>query len=358
MKNKLIVIGICVCFCFQVYIVFSNIAQTKQRKEMLAAVHEKAEQGKMLEQKKIYETSYSSSYINEDKNISYAIEYMKKQVEDLYNTGKFNNDQRDLAMNIFERKKELLFDPQQLEKRINSLPIDLNQESAVSVLKRLNIVCESLKYKRVAYPNDFKELTGLVQGSPIFSQLGDNAKAGYEFFYNLTDKGYNIWAKPLIQGITGVNSYYLDQTGVMRFTYDGLNPTAESDAYYYSPFFDKHDPKVYFENIALKKGYELTVGTARGGYIDAFYKEYRVNIVKNQNNLSQLVEDYKLFAEQEIELFGSIIVSIAEQGQSHKMFEFKLGYNYAKAGINGYLQVEGIPELSGDILIKIVMFEY
>lgn len=60
--------------------------------------------------------------------------------------------------------------------------------------------------------------------------LGSGLKHGYSFVVTVTigdPPAYTCTATPI--GIAGVTSYFVDQTGVIRCSWDGTVATAESD---------------------------------------------------------------------------------------------------------------------------------
>lgn len=75
------------------------------------------------------------------------------------------------------------------------------------------------------------ELAEPAVGQPfIDSVLGNGTKHGYSFEAVPDGSvGYTCNADPLDPGRTGVRAYFVDESGVIRFTNDGSAATAESD---------------------------------------------------------------------------------------------------------------------------------
>jgi len=58
--------------------------------------------------------------------------------------------------------------------------------------------------------------------------LAGGTKQGYLFTLTVGDEAYNVTAVPTDPGRSGVRRFWLDESGVIRFTTDGSDATAAS----------------------------------------------------------------------------------------------------------------------------------
>ena len=124
---------------------------------------------------------------------------------------------------------------------VDRRPMALNQASAVGSLRTIN---EAESRYASTYPGFSPTLVAL--GPPasgnatasaagmIDSVLAAGAKSGYSFVYAAPPDAsghyntYTVNANPIRVGITGVNHYYSDQTGVIR--QNSTEPGSSSDS--------------------------------------------------------------------------------------------------------------------------------
>jgi hypothetical protein len=103
----------------------------------------------------------------------------------------------------------------------------VNEQSAFLNLHSIHVACKTYKDIKEYYPPDLKTLTD-AQPPYILAESIDNKKYGYNFIYTLTPKGYTIVANPVTPGVTGTKRYFVDETGDIRFTSDGTEPSVDS----------------------------------------------------------------------------------------------------------------------------------
>ncbi len=100
--------------------------------------------------------------------------------------------------------------PNLLRARLNA-----NEASAIAALKTLSSAMETYFVSQRKYPSD---LTYLVGATPpyIDSVLGSGNKSGY--WFNLSGGGntYNVTATPLSPNVSGIRTFFLDPSGVIR----------------------------------------------------------------------------------------------------------------------------------------------
>lgn len=120
-----------------------------------------------------------------------------------------------------------------------------HEAAAVASLRAISSACQvySITYGP-GYPSSLAQL-GPVRGAGnggsadaadlIDEVLAAGAKSGYLFTYTpgAADatgavSSYAVVAVPMVVGSTGQRGFYTDQTGAIRFTLDGTEPTAAS----------------------------------------------------------------------------------------------------------------------------------
>ncbi|MBI4398495.1 MAG: prepilin-type N-terminal cleavage/methylation domain-containing protein [Candidatus Omnitrophica bacterium] len=111
--------------------------------------------------------------------------------------------------------------PNLLRARLNA-----NESAAKSALRTLSTACES--FRAVQNPPTYPAtLVALGGANPpyIDGTLAAGQKQGYNFAYVRQNANqYSVTATPVTANITGVNTYFVDETGVIRFTNAAGNP--------------------------------------------------------------------------------------------------------------------------------------
>lgn len=110
-----------------------------------------------------------------------------------------------------------------------------HEAMALADLRQLMIALQAYHAVNQTYPNP---LGLLSDADPPFVQTsitgGSGANghanlAGYAYAYTWEDAfNYRFVAQPVTQGVTGVRRFFLDETGVIRQTLDGTDPTENS----------------------------------------------------------------------------------------------------------------------------------
>lgn len=103
-----------------------------------------------------------------------------------------------------------------------------NEASAISSLRTLTTVNEQYRTRFGEYAADLTELEG---EDYIDSVLGSGAKSGYTFTYTLVsaETDWEVEAVPDTVGTTGERGFFVDESGVIRFTADGTAPSTADD---------------------------------------------------------------------------------------------------------------------------------
>lgn len=111
--------------------------------------------------------------------------------------------------------------PNLLRARLNA-----NESSAKSSLRTVSTACESFRAAQnpPTYPANLAALSA-TNPPYIDATLAAGAKQGYTFTYALVNANqYTCTAAPTTANITGVNTFFVDETGVIRFNSAAGNP--------------------------------------------------------------------------------------------------------------------------------------
>jgi len=135
-------------------------------------------------------------------------------------------------------RESLKFDEHFVEKfkhdRFNA-----NEASAVGNMRTLNTaeVTYASTFTEIGFAASIEVLGGnggdAQQAGLIDSELAEGVKSGYKFEYrggsDSPRTSYQITARPVHYGTTGKRSFFTDQSGVIRFTEEDREPTAQDD---------------------------------------------------------------------------------------------------------------------------------
>jgi len=111
--------------------------------------------------------------------------------------------------------------PNLLRARLNA-----NESAAKASLRTLSSASESFRAAQnpPSYPANLAAMSGAVPPY-IDTTLGAGAKQGYTFTYALVNANqYTVTAAPTTANITGVNTFFCDESGVIRFNNAAGNP--------------------------------------------------------------------------------------------------------------------------------------
>lgn len=99
---------------------------------------------------------------------------------------------------------------------LNAARISAHEGSAISSLRVLNSANEVHRARTGSYASN---LNALNSAGLIDAQLGSSVKSGYTFTnYTGTATGWSIQADPTDPGRTGNRGFFLDESGVIRFS--------------------------------------------------------------------------------------------------------------------------------------------
>ena len=96
--------------------------------------------------------------------------------------------------------------------------VSANESTAIAALRIISTACESFRaiQEPISYPASLSVLSA-VNPPYIDSQLGGGVKSGYTFTYILVSADqYTCVASPVTPNVTGVRSFFVDESGVIR----------------------------------------------------------------------------------------------------------------------------------------------
>jgi len=93
-----------------------------------------------------------------------------------------------------------------------------NEASAVSSLRTLTTVSETYRSRFQSYAGTLGQLSA---SNYIDNVLGSGTKAGYSFNYTGTADSWTCTASPVATGTTGDRYFFVDNSGVIRFSSSG-----------------------------------------------------------------------------------------------------------------------------------------
>jgi prepilin-type N-terminal cleavage/methylation domain-containing protein len=108
--------------------------------------------------------------------------------------------------------------PSLLESRISA-----NEASAVSSLRSISTINERYRLRFQTFAGT---MGNLVSAGLIESDLGGGSKSGYTFAYSGSTFSFSCTADPISPGSTGNRYFYVDTSGVIRFSTTGTATSA------------------------------------------------------------------------------------------------------------------------------------
>ena len=278
-----------------------------------------------------------------------AISYMKKNVKNLYRTGQITESEKEEALKLLAQEIEVLVNSEEVERIAGRIPIDLNQGLALETIKELSNACSAYYAEHKKYPSEFSQLSMVLK-------LNKQRKDGYVFSYKGTEDGFTIKALPIIPKVTGINNYYVDQTNNIRFTTDGTVVTNFSSSFAFTPFYEHHDPVAYFKNIAKEKKYRVLIGRVRGKAKSKEEKRHKITIIGHKKFNFKILQDYKAFVEDDMKRYGLTVLDESVKS-SFEIEDYNIEYKYNKTGMKGQIKILATIDVSEDIVIKINILE-
>ncbi|HQP91472.1 MAG TPA: type II secretion system protein [Candidatus Omnitrophota bacterium] len=106
--------------------------------------------------------------------------------------------------------------------------LSANEATAIAAMRTVSTAAESFRAAQSppAYPSN---LSALSSANPpyIDSVLGSGNKSGYTFTWSGGGTTYDVVAAPQTANVTGVRSFYVDQSGVVRVGTDSTGTPIE-----------------------------------------------------------------------------------------------------------------------------------
>ncbi len=96
--------------------------------------------------------------------------------------------------------------------------IQANETAAIASLRQLSTACVSFRsiQNPLSYPNNLGDLSS-ANPPYIDTILGTGTKQGYNFNYSLVGADqYTCTATPITANVTGVRTFFLDESGVIK----------------------------------------------------------------------------------------------------------------------------------------------
>ena len=102
-----------------------------------------------------------------------------------------------------------------------------NEASAIASV--CNLVTAEITYASTLGGGNFGSLAELSAENFADEVVGSGQKDGYEFSVAANQSiGFSVIATPTVPGTTGERSFFSDETGVIRYTTDGMVPDSTS----------------------------------------------------------------------------------------------------------------------------------
>ena len=111
--------------------------------------------------------------------------------------------------------------PGLLRARLNS-----NESAAKGSMHIISTACENFRAAQdpLSYPANLAALAG-ANPPYIDAALAGGAKQGYVFTYTFVNtEQYTLTATPQVNNITGISTFFVDESGVIRFNNAAGNP--------------------------------------------------------------------------------------------------------------------------------------
>ncbi len=116
--------------------------------------------------------------------------------------------------------------PNLLRARVNA-----NQSAAVAGLHTVSTAAQSYRGANPTYPLALGSMGAAEQTPPyIDNVLAGGAKQGYDFVLAGATNSFTAVATPTTFGSTGTRSFFVDTSGVIRYTNTSTAPTSASSA--------------------------------------------------------------------------------------------------------------------------------
>jgi prepilin-type N-terminal cleavage/methylation domain-containing protein len=98
--------------------------------------------------------------------------------------------------------------------------MNANEAAAVASLKTISWAAQTFRTSNSGYPENLSELSTSAP-QYVDAVLGSGAKQGYNFTLVGETNSFNASAEPATPNVTGVRSFFVDTSGVIRSSSNG-----------------------------------------------------------------------------------------------------------------------------------------
>jgi len=105
--------------------------------------------------------------------------------------------------------------------------LESNERAAVDFLRNLKIALNNYYQDNAEYPGTLEEVPR-VYPKILTKRTFQKVKVAYKFQYQSIGDSFSVLLRPKVLGSTGNKLFFLDNSGVIRFTLDGTIPTPRS----------------------------------------------------------------------------------------------------------------------------------
>lgn len=93
--------------------------------------------------------------------------------------------------------------------------MNANEAAAIASMKTISWATTTYRTQNPGYPTNLSELASAVP-SYVDTVLGSGVKQGYQFTLAGAANTYNVTAVPITPNVTGVRTFFVDASGVIR----------------------------------------------------------------------------------------------------------------------------------------------
>jgi len=98
--------------------------------------------------------------------------------------------------------------------------LSANEAAAVASLKTISWAAQTYRTSNPGYPDNLSELSTSAP-QYVGAVLGSGLKQGYNFTLTGEANSFNVTAYPMTPNVTGVRSFFVDTSGVIRSSSNG-----------------------------------------------------------------------------------------------------------------------------------------
>ena len=98
--------------------------------------------------------------------------------------------------------------------------LSANEAAAVASLKTISWAAQTYRTSNPGYPDNLSELSTSAP-QYVDAVLGSGLKQGYNFTLTGEANSFNVTAYPMTPNVTGVRSFFVDTSGVIRSSSNG-----------------------------------------------------------------------------------------------------------------------------------------